>query len=313
MHLLAKLSEAYYNGKPLVSDEVFDALSLEYSVLGDPYGGKVMHHIKLYSLKKVLDDESSNLTGDIIITPKLDGAAIALLYKQGCLVQAATRGDGEKGKDILEKMLYLVPNKIPYEQELLQISGEIVAPKTIEHSRNYAAGSLGLKDIEAFKEKELSFVAYESNLATTQKYNSMLKKLSTFGFTTVLDADLEHTFPTDGLVERVNDSVLYNTLGFTAKYPRGAVARKNSSEMDAATTILRDVVWKTGTTGKVTPVAHFDEITLDDSRVTKATLHNVGFIRELDLDIGDEIMVIKSGMIIPKIISNMTKEIFKAS
>ena len=165
---LDSASAAYYAGSPFISDEQFDRLadSVGYNKVGAKQHGNVERHLyQMYSLQKFYEDEGQKrpLEGitDLSTTAKLDGAAISLLYVDGNLVRGLTRGDGIEGQLITDKLLAanLVPHQIPY-KGVIQITGEIVAPINIENARNYAAGSLNLKDVNEFKTRALSFFAY---------------------------------------------------------------------------------------------------------------------------------------------------------
>ena len=151
-HFLEKASAMYYNGNPIMSDEEFDALARKYRYEEVCYQvtDGIPHLYRMYSLQKVFnlnDIESS--TSPMVRTPKLDGAAVSLQYVNGHLAQALTRGDGQLGRDITLKMEELVPNVIGIKDEI-QITGEVVAPDTIPNARNFAAGSLNLKDYMSF-------------------------------------------------------------------------------------------------------------------------------------------------------------------
>ena len=143
---LDKASKSYYEGTPIISDAEFDSLAerFGYNQVGYSVTDGIPHMFKMYSLQKVFS--KADLPSDIekyICTPKLDGAAVSILYTNGMLALALTRGDGNIGRDITEKMRALVPNTISL-LETVQITGEVVAPKTIPNSRNYASGALNL-------------------------------------------------------------------------------------------------------------------------------------------------------------------------
>jgi DNA ligase (NAD+) len=122
-------------------------------------------------------------------------------------------------------------------------------------------------------------------------------------FITILDGKYcRDFFPTDGQVTRLNDNATYKELGYTAKHPRGAYARKLRSDVAIEETVLLDVLWQVGRTGAVTPVAIFEDIVIDDAVINRATLHNAGFLQNMQLEIGDLILVTRSGGIIPKVL-----------
>lgn len=304
---LDSASKAYYAGSPIISDEQFDRLadSQGYNAVGArQHENKAKHLYQMYSLQKYYEDEGTRpLEGikSIATSVKLDGAAISLLYVDGNLVQALTRGDGIEGQLITDKLLAssLVPHKIPH-MGIVQITGEIVAPVNIENSRNYAAGSLNLKDVQEFKTRALSFFAYGVQPTLCDTFNDDMKCLQTFGFSVINEPDLDKIFPCDGVVFRVNDNKQFFELGYTAKHPRGAYAKKERAAH--VETKLLAVEWQVGKSGKVTPVAILEPVYIGDALVSRATLNNPGFILSLDLRIGDTVAVIRSGEIIPCIL-----------
>ena len=311
--LLDRASKAYYDGVPFMSDAEFDVLATnnDYSAVGaKSTDNKVKHMFQMYSLAKVYDDEEYNVSGnDWVETPKLDGAAVEVTYINGHLAVAATRGDGVRGQDITDKIALLVPDIISGDTPT-QIVGEVVVKdKSIENSRNYAAGALNLKDIEEFKNRipNLEFIAYntQDNASDVDTYENDMVYLWELGFSTVCHIKEGHTYPTDGTVFRVNSNKEFNELGFTAKHPRGAYARKLSSDVSVVETELLDVVWQVGSSGKVTPVAEFVEVNIDDANVSRATLHNPGFIEDMQLSIGDTLLVTRSGGVIPKVLGKV--------
>lgn len=307
--LLDKASEAYYAGKPTIPDYVFDQLadSCGYNKLGAPVHGKKGKHLyPMYSLQKYYEDEgkSDPLAGlDVITSIKLDGAAISLLYVDGILVQALTRGDGVEGQVLTDKMYEhggLVPLAINIGNVTVQITGEIVAPLHVENSRNYAAGSLNLKDLNEFKTRAIEFFAYQVTPNLNQTWSGDMRMLKQLGFNTVLEPELGNIYPSDGIVVRLENNYQFEQLGYTSKHPRGAYAKKERA--DFVETILLDVEWNVGKTGKVTPTAILEPVKIGDALVSRATLNNPGFIEALDLQIGDTVAVARAGSIIPCIL-----------
>jgi DNA ligase (NAD+) len=297
-------SKAYYDGIPIISDEVFDRLadSIGYNKVGAKQHDNVFkHYHRMYSLDKYYEDEGIAPLQEykVTCTPKLDGAAISLLYIDGSLVRALTRGDGIEGQDITDKMYArkdLVPLEVP-NLEVHQIIGEIVAPSTVTNARNYAAGALSLKDLEEFKLRAISFFAYGIYPTITQTFTKDMSILEAQGFQTVYANDIHNIYPCDGLVFRINDNSQFASLGYTSKHPKGAYAKKERGE--AVETTILSVEWQVGKTGKVTPVAMLEPVMIGDALVSKATLNNPGFIEMLDLQIGDRVGVIRAGEIIP--------------
>jgi DNA ligase (NAD+) len=304
---LDSASKAYYAGSPIISDEQFDRLadSVGYNAVGaKQHENKEKHLYQMYSLQKYYEDEGTKpLEGirGIASSVKLDGAAISLLYVDGALVRGLTRGDGVEGQLITEKLLAtkIVPHEIPH-KGVVQITGEFVAPMNIENARNYAAGSLNLKDINEFKTRALSFFAYGVQPTLADTFNEDMDILRSYGFGVINEPDLDKIFPCDGIVFRVNDNKTFYEMGFTAKHPRGAYAKKERAAH--VETKLLDVEWQVGKSGKVTPVAILEPVYIGDALVSRATLNNPGFIEMLDLRIGDTVAIIRSGEIIPCIL-----------
>lgn len=305
---LDSASAAYYAGSPFITDTQFDALadSIGYFAVGAKQNSKTQKHLyAMYSLQKFYEDESKAkpLAGiaSIATSIKLDGAALSLLYVDGCLVRALTRGDGIEGQIVTDKFLNnpIVPQIIPF-QGVYQVTGEIVAPLNIENSRNYAAGALNLKDPDEFRTRALSFFAYGIQPSLADKFNADLETMKLAGFGVINEPDLDKIFPCDGVVFRVNDNKLFYEMGYTSKHPRGAYAKKERAE-HVETTLL-GVEWQVGKSGKVTPVAILEPVLVGDALVSRATLNNPGFIEMLDLQIGDRVAVIRAGEIIPCIL-----------
>lgn len=304
---LDSASAAYYAGSPFISDAQFDALaeSVGYGAVGAKQNSKTERHLyQMYSLQKYYEDEGTRpLAGirDVTMTAKLDGAALSLLYVDGQLVRALTRGDGVEGQIVTDKFLdnSIVPQHINV-PGVVQITGEIVAPLNIENARNYAAGALNLKDAAEFQSRALSFFAYGVQPNLTPKFDQDLALLKQAGFSVINESDLDKIFPCDGVVFRVNDNSKFLELGYTSKHPRGAYAKKQRA--DHVETTLLDVEWQVGKSGKVTPVAILEPVLIGDALVSRATLNNPGFIEMLDLRIGDRVAVIRAGEIIPCIL-----------
>lgn len=305
---LDEASKAYYAGNPIINDLAFDILadSCDYNKIGTTvHGRKAKHAYQMYSLQKWYEDEGreSPLKDEQITTSiKLDGAAISLLYLHGDLAMAVTRGDGVEGQLITDKIYEfgnLVPLKINNNHKI-QITGEIVAPKHIENARNYAAGSLNLKDLAEFRTRAIQFFAYQISPIFHNSWVEDMIWLKDCGFNTVLESDLDKIYPTDGLVVRVVDNKRFEELGYTSKHPRGAYAVKERAKH--VETKLLGVEWNVGKTGKVTPTALLEPVYIGDALISRATLNNPGFIDALDLQIGDIVAVARAGEIIPCIL-----------
>jgi DNA ligase (NAD+) len=303
---LDKMSELYYEGTPAISDAEFDLLAEKhnYNQVGYIVTDAISHVYQMYSLQKCFDITKAPLdVNSCVVTPKLDGAAVSLLYVDGNLELALTRGDGIQGRDITDKMRMLVPTEIR-RTDLIQITGEVVAPSSIPNARNYAAGSLGLKSLDEFAIRPLRFVAYDASPRQASSYEGTMTIMKMMGLRVVTEFDCSD-YPTDGLVYRLQDSVEFERLGYTSKHPRGAFALKEQAE--GLETTLIDVVWQLGKSGVVSPVAILDPIEIGGATVSRATLHNIGYIRDLNLEIGCRVSVIRSGEIIPRIIGRVEK------
>ena len=298
---LDKACTMYYEGYPILSDDEFDMLAdkHQYNAVGYKVTDAVPHTYRMYSLKKCFDLTDAPLSvEDCIETPKLDGAAVSLLYVEGLLQLALTRGDGIQGRDITDKMRLLVPEEISI-TNLVQITGEVVAPSSVPNARNFASGSLGLNDLEEFATRPLAFVAYGQERVVNRNYDATLEGLERIGFNTALSFDCTD-YPTDGIVYRLRDNFEFEKMGHTSNHPRGAFALKEQ-KMGEITT-LNDVVWQLGKSGVVSPVGVLDPIEIGGATVSRATLHNIEYIRDLDLEIGCQVEVIRSGEIIPRIV-----------
>jgi DNA ligase (NAD+) len=299
-------SEMYYTGKPIMTDAEFDVLvaHFDYKGVGHKITDGIKHFHRMYSLQNYWDLQEVPLElSSCIPSPKLDGAAISILYVKGRLSLALTRGDGIQGRNITDKVMTLVPETISA-HGIVQVNGEVVCHKEVKNARNVAAGALNLKSIEEFKSRNLDFVAYdciEDNPIYT-RWTHYMEFLKNEGFNTVLDSNLDR-FPTDGTVYRVDNLQDFKNLGYTNKHPRGAIALKNK-EVGQVTKLL-DVIWQVGKSGVVSPVAILEPVEIGGAMVARATLHNIEYIRGLNLEIGCNVEVIRSGEIIPRIIGRV--------
>ena len=306
---LVECKEAYYAGDPIISDEQYDHLEdiCNEDLSVGTHRGKTRHWFRMYSLQKVYVGEDPPWDKiNMVCTPKLDGAAIALRYLNGTLDSVVTRGDGEYGDDVshlfTDPRLY-EPMGIPQAIDIegaVQVNGELVAPDCIENARNYAAGALGLKNPVVFGDRILTFFAYGIQPYPTDWYQTDMEFLNDNDFTSVWSDQDWTGWPSDGLVHRVNSNIKFDEMGYTNKHPRGAYALKVRTE--GVKTKILDVVWQTGKSGKVTPVALLEPIEIDGATVSRATLNNFGFIEALGVRIGDSVMVERAGGIIPRII-----------
>lgn len=294
---------------------------------------KVTHNHPMLSLAKTKDWNEFIIyfgSKDVIGMLKMDGLTCSLHYINGELVSAETRGNGEIGEDIFHniKTVKTAPQKIPYKDELI-VDGEIICtyedfePFSTEYKnpRNFASGSIRLLDSNECAKRPLTFVAWNV-IKGFDNENSFLCKLvliNELGFTVVpwtssFDWDAKEFlvnkakklgYPIDGLVGRFDDIKYGESLGATSHHSNAAYAFKFGDE--TYETVLRDVEWNTTRTGIIAPVAVFDEVDLDGALTTRATLHNLSIIEQLELGIGDTITVYRSNMVIPKIDDNLTR------
>ena len=296
-----------------MTDTEWDALYDGLEEIGYTPDSGVPHKYQMYSLQKTFDNEELENwlrvkhEGQLVTcTPKLDGAAVSIMYRDGNLSSALTRGNGKIGLDILNKIQYVVPTKINYLKEI-QIDGEVVAPTSIPNARNYSAGSLNLKDPLEFKARcnELRFVAYDMRPYFIESWVDVLQMVESFGISTVYSIDAS-LYPQDGRVFRLDDTKYWSEQGFTAHHPRGSLAFKE--QKDGVITTLKDVEWQTGKSGVVTPVAILEPVMIGDALVQRATLHNMAHIEQLGLEIGCKVEVIRSGEIIPRIVRRVEEK-----
>ncbi|MBV8815972.1 MAG: NAD-dependent DNA ligase LigA [Verrucomicrobia bacterium] len=276
-----------------------------------------------------------------VVEPKVDGVAISLFYREGKLVYAATRGNGTAGDDVTQNVRtiravpYSLEGKAPKEVE---IRGEVFMPKKVfqklnkeresageilfANPRNAAAGSLKQLDSRIVAKRGLSILFYGFgfyNGSDLRSHQETLARLADWGLPThskiwiaespemVIDAikaldELRHDFPyeTDGAVVKVDDYQQREALGYTSKAPRWAIAYKYQAER--AETQLLSIEVQVGRSGKLTPVANLKPVFLSGTTVARATLHNGEEIRRKDIRIGDQVLIEKSGEIIPAVL-----------
>ena len=310
--LVAHHCHLYYDvNRPELSDTEFDQLYDKLVKVETDQGwhdadsptvrvggaaGKVRHPHKLYSLRKVYDEEEIE-DKFIVETPKMDGANLTIIYKNGKPSMALTRGNGEFGEDVS----HLIPGILGIPEYLagdIAVNGECVTDNDVDNFRNYVSGALGLLDLEEFRSRNIRFIAHEL-LGVTMNYTNKMKILSGSLFHTVFDEELCSKYPQDGLVYRIDDWKECERLGYTSKYPRFAVALKEKESLTATTT-LQDVIWVVGRTGTVNPTGIVDPVELDGATVSRVTLHNIEFIESHDLGLGDLIQIERAGGVIPK-------------
>lgn len=283
---------------------------------------------------------------DFVVEAKIDGLSVALTYENGVFVMGATRGDGEYGEDVTAnlKTVRSIPLKLKgTAPETLVVRGEVYMPKavfaelnrireeegtqTFANPRNAAAGSLRQLDSRICASRKLDIFVFNLQETTEElpkTHRGALDTLEDYGFTvspfrTVCKTaeEVENViaeigekrgllpYDIDGAVVKVNELSIRNELGETASVPRWAVAYKYPPE--TATTVLREITVQVGRTGVLTPKAIFDTVRLAGTNVTQATLHNIDYIREKDIRVGDTVFVRKAGDIIPEVVGVDTK------
>ena len=260
--------------------------------------GKVTHPYPLYSLRKVYDIDEVDAFMDVRL-PKIDGTNLSLIYTNGKLSLAVTRGNGERGEDVthLAGAISNIPTRIDTHLDEVVINGECVTNNEVDNFRNYVSGALGLKSAKEFAERNIIFIAHDW-LGTEINYKARMNIVKNMGFFTVLEDDA-WTYPMDGVVYRADSYAKCLRLGYTSKFPKFAVALKER-ETETAITTLQDVLWVVGRTGTVNPTAVIDPVVLEDATISRVTLHNLGIIEEHNLGLGDMIQIERAGGVIPK-------------
>lgn len=263
---------------------------------------------------------------------KLDGLTVVVRYKDGKFVQGITRGTGTVGEDITEQCKFIknIPMSISYKKDL-ELRGECVISweefkrinKSLDspysHPRNLAAGTLRNLDLNILKNRNLSFIVFEcvTDIGEDSKSKS-LSYLNNIGFEIVpftkLDCTVEqvndalqpefYSYPTDGIIFELDSRELSESLGSTLHHECCRMALKWEDELYETT--LKYIEWNTSKTGLINPVAVFEPVDLDGAITTRATLHNISYIEDLQLGIGDTIQVYRANMVIPKVHSNLT-------
>ncbi len=294
----------------------------------------------LLSFDNRISKEVNNYT--YYVEPKIDGLSISLIYESGKLVKAITRGDGVIGEDVTEnaRQVKSIPQSIDYNEQIT-IRGEIyMSDESFAHvnkirekngevllanPRNGASGTMRQINPMVVKERQLDMIAYWA-MNSEDRYafktqEETINELSKLGFETStisthakdikevikvihsmsnLRSDIDYEI--DGIVIKINESNLYEEIGYTTKFPKWAIAFKFPAEVKE--TKLLDIFPTVGRTGRVTYNAFLEEVELAGTKVQRATLHNADYIRDLDLRIGDIVNVKKAGEIIPKVISS---------
>ncbi|MBQ2053995.1 MAG: NAD-dependent DNA ligase LigA [Eubacterium sp.] len=281
-----------------------------------------------------------------LLSWKMDGLTVVLTYDNGELIKAVTRGNGEIGEVITAnaKTFVNIPRSISYKKSIT-IRGEAIITysefekinESIEdvdakykNPRNLCSGSVRQLSSKITAERGVRFYAFsmvepedaELLASFENSFEKRFEFLKGLGFDVVeyeaVTADTlpdmvkafsakipSNDFPTDGLVLSFDDTAYGKSLGTTAKFPRDAIAFKWQDE--EAETTLRDIEWSPSRTGLINPVAIFDTVELEGTDVSRASLHNITYVKDMQLGIGDRIKVYKANMIIPQLSENLTK------
>ena len=294
--------------------------------------------VKKIILAENIENNSKEL--EYILELKLDGLSISLIYENGMLVQAVTRGDGQVGEDVTENIMEIktIPKKLK-KNISLEVRGEIILPissfnrinqereddgeDVFANPRNAASGTIRQLDKTIVAERGLDCYLYYLVNAENYGINTHLESIEyieKLGFKTTkifekytdfkeLEKSIDKwhndrkklDYETDGLVIKVNNFALYETLGYTTKSPRWAIAYKFPAEQ--VKTKLMNVTFQVGRTGVITPVAELEAVNLSGSVVKRASLHNFDEIRRKDIKIGDNVIVEKAAEIIPQVVN----------
>lgn len=306
---------------------------------------KERHDSPMLSLDKTKDVITlAEFAGEreCVLSWKLDGLTVVLSYEKGELVKAVTRGNGQVGEVITNnaKVFKNVPLNIPYQGKLI-LRGEAIikysdfkkineeieeADAKYKNPRNLCSGSVRQLNSEVTAGRNVNFVAFALIQAEDVDFHNSIQQqfqwLENQGFEVVerkivTGADMEEAvayfseqvkkndYPSDGLVLLYDDIAYGESLGATSKFPRNGIAFKWEDEQ--AETVLDYIEWSPSRTGLINPVAVFEPVELEGTTVTRASVHNISIMEELELGAGDKIKVYKANMIIPQISENLTK------
>lgn len=319
------------------------SIHVGYEVISDL--PKENHDSPMLSLDKTKDEQTlKSWIGDYkgMLSWKLDGLTIVLTYRDGRLFKAVTRGNGITGEVITNnaRVFKNLPLQIPYEDELI-LRGEAVIKYSdfkklneriedvnarYKNPRNLCSGSVRQLNNEITAERNVYFYAFTlvkaENIDFKNSRREQMEWLKNLGFDTVeykmvdrinIESAIrwfsekikDNDIPSDGLVLTLDDIAYSRSLGTTAKFPRDSIAFKWADETEK--TRLLDVEWSASRTGLINPVAIFEPVQLEGTTVSRASIHNVSIVENLELGLGDELLVYKANMIIPQISDNLTR------
>jgi DNA ligase (NAD+) len=358
-HDLRHHKTLYYSGEPAISDAEYDALEEELRALvgahpelapadnpleevGAELAGELYadarHEVAMLSLEKATSDAEldtflARFAGQAFaLWPKFDGLSLSVLYRDGRLARAATRGNGEVGQDVtvnvrggdIDGMPEVLPERIDCE-----VRGEVVMLRSdwrayndahpdrrLANARTGAAGTLLAKDRSKAAERRLTFYAFDLiRLGGDQLQRKLADELAGLGFTVegyaeaadaqaireyiqrVIGRRAEVDYELDGVVVRLLDRAAYEAAGQTGHHPKGAIAFKLPPEV--AVTRLLEVDWTPGKTGQLTPRGRVERVFVSGTHIEHVSLHNLAVIAARDIRIGDRVFILRRGDVIP--------------
>ncbi|NKY58190.1 NAD-dependent DNA ligase LigA [Nocardia flavorosea] len=352
---IVALRDAYYQGSPLVADAEYDTIEDELRGLIETHPelapdpnpleqvgapavlhAPVRHSRPMLSLEKATTPDQVAAFFDrfpgraVVVMPKLDGLSLALIYEDGPLLRAVTRGDGTTGDDVTVLVRALVdgvparidvPGRVEVRGEAVMLRSTFLAyntghpDKPLINPRNAAAGTLRAKDPATVAERRLQFFGFDLDAPAGGAADDLEQGLRALGIagaqmrvcvgteqaqaaiTAIEQGRNDLDYDIDGAVLRLADRGAYAAAGTRSASPRGALAFKFAAE--EKTTLLDEVVWDVGKTGKIVPVAWLEPVFVGGTTVTKATLANQEVIRARDIKVGDTVLVRRAGDVIP--------------
>ncbi|WP_067659431.1 NAD-dependent DNA ligase LigA [Nocardia harenae] len=352
---IVALRDAYYQGSPLVADAEYDVVEDELRALlaehpqltpepnpleqvGAPavLHAPVRHSRPMLSLEKATKPEQVAAFFDrfpgqpVAVMPKLDGLSLTLVYEDGALLRAVTRGDGTTGDDVTPLVKALVdgvpevigvPGRVEVRGEAVMLRSTFLAyntahpDKPLINPRNAAAGTLRAKDPATVAERRLQFFGFDLDTSDGGAASDLGEGLAAIGvagaamqvcadastaqqaITAIERGRNDLDYDLDGAVLRLADRSAYAAAGTRSNSPRGALAFKFAAE--EKTTLLNAVIWDVGKTGKIVPVAWLEPVFVGGTTVTRATLANQEVIRARDIKVGDTVLVRRAGDVIP--------------
>ncbi|MFC3962826.1 NAD-dependent DNA ligase LigA [Nocardia jiangsuensis] len=352
---IVAMRDAYYRGSPLVADAEYDVVEDELRALiaehpelapdpnpleqvGAPavLHAPVRHSRPMLSLEKATKPEQvaaffERFPGQpVAVMPKLDGLSLALVYDDGALLRAVTRGDGTTGDDVTPLVRALVdgvperievPGRVEVRGEAVMLRSTFLAyntahpDKPLINPRNAAAGTLRAKDPATVAERRLQFFGFDLDTSEGGAASDLGEGLAAIGvagaamqvcadaeaaqaaITAIEQGRNDLDYDLDGAVLRLADRAAYAAAGTRSNSPRGALAFKFAAE--EKTTLLNEVIWDVGKTGKIVPVAWLEPVFVGGTTVTRATLANQEVIRARDIKVGDTVLVRRAGDVIP--------------